>query len=350
MDWKPILISLVILCSFANIIYAQDTLFLKEQSPIVGRLSKINKGKIHFVGDVIGSLRVDIRDVNSIYADRYGYRVRTLDKDFFAAQRFSPHEDDGKIKIFLNEDDEEGIPIDISTLNNVKLIRNNFIDRIDGEIGLGYTYTRNSRIGRWNGELDFVYEAKKNDIELRAEFIFTQDNLPSEDGSIAREREIAEIIHKYYLGPKLNSFALLKYQRNLELNILQRFQQSVGMGFEAYKSNNVLLLLKSGIALNQETSVERDRRTGLFEVPLIVDFELFRLRQPDISVSMGQAFFKGITQWGRTRVDGETKVKWRAFGDFEMKASFYNNFDNMPPGGASSNFDYGMSLGLSYSF
>ncbi len=319
----------------------KDTVYLYQQNPLIGELKRIRYGTMLFRAEDLGNLEIDLNQVKTIRAYGYGYRIQTAQREFIMGV-FKPHEKDGKVTVYDGYEDRTFI---VRNLNDVQLIHKNFFRRIQGRIGAGYSYTRSSAIGRWNGDLVLGYDTERLDVDLRGSIIITQA-----EQVLDRERENLLLTGNYYFDPNWFAFGLGVYQRNLQLGINRRIQQGLGVGIPMVQHKRGNLTLQMGLVTNQEINIEDQRTTNLYEAPIILDFTFFKLNKPKISFTSNQTLFIGLTQGGRYRNDGETRINWEIVNNIDLGINFYNNFDNQPPIPMGSNFDYGLVFNLGYRF
>ncbi|MGN6510570.1 MAG: DUF481 domain-containing protein, partial [Chitinophaga sp.] len=144
--------------------------------------------------------------------------------------------------------------------------------------------------------------------------------------------------------------AMASYQRNISLGISRRFQEGLAIGNKFLLRPHMRAHAVTGVVLNQERSIDGDDSKVLAEIPVLLQYDLFLFSDPKISLSSSQSVFFGVTQAGRIRQDGETKLSWEIFKDFTVDLIFYNNFDNQPPAADSRKFDYSIVFGIGYEF
>ncbi|HSJ66219.1 MAG TPA: DUF481 domain-containing protein [Anditalea sp.] len=328
---------------FINPIYGQnrDTLFLKEQPPLAGKLERIRYGYITFDMDNVGSIDVDLNNVVTLKTAGFGYRIQTANRDFIIGN-FEKHEDVGRVKILSGSDE---IDISIRNLNEVKLLQEKFFDRVEGRIGAGFTLSRFNNVGIYNGDLEVRYDTERLEMLLTGSLIYSQ-----EEGQLSRDRENLLYRTNYYLTPSWHAVGMANYQRNLHLGIARRLQQGGGAGFYVIQHKRAIASVVSGIVINDEFTVNGVRNSWLVEAPLILEVAFFRLSRPEINFRTTQSFFGGITQWGRIRNDGNTRLSWTIINDLDLGLNFYNNYDNRSPAENQSRFDYGLVFEIGFHF
>jgi hypothetical protein len=217
--------------------------------------------------------------------------------------------------------------------------------RFSGSIGIGYSYTRSSNLGRFNADAALRYESSKSELSTTLSGIYTIT-----DSVFSRDREDVQIKYNYYLSTSWFATTFLAYQRNLELGLARRFQEGLGMGNKFITSKSVYAWARVGVVANQEKNTEGIQTGTLWEIFGQLQFNFFRFTKPEISLSMAQTFFYSLSQSGRFRNDGSTSLNWEIIDDLKLSLEFYNNLDSKPPGAEGKKVDYGVVFGISFSF
>ena len=210
---------------------------------------------------------------------------------------------------------------------------------------MGYSYTRSSQFGRLNFDGAVNYSSLKQEINFSFSGIYTVT-----DSGTTRDREDAGLKYNHYFTPRSFSTAFLVYQRNLELGLKRRYQEGLGLGNKFLTNRYIYAWARAGMVLNQEVSTENESSGLLSEAFLQLQFNFFRFEKPEINVDLYESVFFGIAQNGRIRNDGELDINWEMIDDLKLNLGFYTNYDNQPPVAGNRKFDYGIVLGLTYTF
>lgn len=318
-----------------------DTLYLKNQPPLAGKLERIRRGHIIFDLQDVGTIDVDLNKVKTLKTTGFGYRIQTANRDFLIGN-FNLHEDEGRVKIVSGSDE---IDIALRNLSDVRLLHENFLERLEGEISAGMRLSRFDNLGIYNGDIELNYDTERLEMDLTGYIFYVQ-----EEGQISRDRENAIFSANYYLSPIWHAVAMANYQRMLQLGIARRFQQGLGAGLYVLQHKRVITRIITGMMINNEVSVSGFRNAYLFEAPLICELTFFRLSKPEINFRTTQALFTGLSQPGRFRVDGSTRLSWNVVSDFDISLNYYNNFDNRSPENFGSRYDYGLVFEVGFKF
>lgn len=339
---KPVCIVLFIITSgnlFSQTL--KDTLFFMNGSIILGEVKKIKLGVVNFDPDDANDITVQLIKLKTISASGTIFRIETTDEHVYYGRLF-PNPRTGFVSIATAKDTV------IQSLERISVLypfKDDFLDRFDGSVGLGYTYTRSSNFGRINFDLNLSYITKQDEITFAASGIYSMS-----DTSVTRDQENFNLKYNYYLNISWFLTTLLSYQRNLELGIQRRYQEGLGVGNKFIRTKRIYAWVRTGVAINQETSTEDVKSGTLTEIFGQLQFNFFRFTMPKINLDFAQSFYYSLSQKGRFRNDGQTTLSWELISDFNLNLEFYNNYDSKPPASATSTFDFGIVFGISYKF
>jgi hypothetical protein len=216
--------------------------------------------------------------------------------------------------------------------------------RVSGNVGLGYSFTKSSGIGRLNANGTFRYNTQNTQTQLQGDLIWTADTVASE-----RERENLRLGFDYAFSSVWVVGGFVYYQRNLELGLKRRLQEGVGAGVKFPLNSNQIASVLAGVGVNQELNVEGEEKSNT-EAILQINYDLFSFERPNITISLVESMYFSLSQKGRIRSDGDIHLNWELISDFYLDFQFYYNFDNESPATGLPNTDYGIVAGITYKF
>lgn len=332
----------IFLLLFSMLGYSQvkDTVFFLNKSVMVGEFKKMKLGKIEFDSDEVGVVYIKYHKVKTIHVQSYYCRTETIGKRVLYGSILSS-KTPGNIRIHTLKEDVEVKLVDVSSIS---FYGQHFMDNFSGSFGAGYSYTKSSDIGRLNIDGKFKYAKSKLELQLSGSVITTIDS-----SVVNRENEDVSFTSKFLTDTNWYSAVSMRYQRSIELGLLDRWQEGAGMGYKFLQRQHHFARAISGFVVNQETDFEKTRNT-YWEWSTNANYDFFSFSKPNITVSMSQGIYVSLSQKGRIRNEGDLDINWELIDDFSINISFYHNYDRKSPGTDTSKTDYGFVTGLNYKF
>lgn len=317
---------------------ARDTIILRNGQVLIGEVK----------GAQYGEIKIDDRDLKVINVKQYKIRSLTTQRHFkietddkrTLTGLMKASAKDGHVHILLNDGSE--LDVDLMSLNTISAVDQKFFSQLNGSFSTGFSFTKSSDIGQVSLSSNVFYITRYFDYQLSAAMNGTFDST-----GYSRDREDAGFFTAYTFSPTWFAAINLGYQRNLELSIARRYQEMVGLGNKLMVQKYYQLYAITGLVFNQEKSTSGTSANTL-EIPLQLKFNFFKYSQPNIQISTSQIIFFSLTQKGRFRFTGNTSFSWQIIRDFYLTINPYTNFDNQSS--EESNFDYGVSVSVSYKF
>ncbi|WP_276483831.1 DUF481 domain-containing protein [Paraflavitalea pollutisoli] len=333
----------VLASSISFVLNAQvkDTLFLYNQSVLIGELKNITLGKLTIDADDVGLVNIKTTKIRTLRAASHYYRIETTHKKVYYS-RILEDTMPGYIRI-ANQDTI--LSIALEDIANLSSFKNPKAAQWDGSASVGYSFTRSSKIGRLNGDFSLKRTTRRLELSSSYSTIITQT-----DTGWTRDNATGTLTGSYFINTRWQAVAFLQYQRNLELGLARRYQEGLGFTYSIISTNHVRLRTGSGIVLNQELNTEGVTSPTQVEIPFVNTFNFFSFSKPEMDLSSTQNVYFSLSTKGRVRHDGQIKLTWKVITDFSVTLTLYDNYDSKPPGINAATLDYGIVFGLSYSF
>lgn len=319
----------------------KDTVVMKDGTVLSGELKSLKSGKIEFDIDNITIVKIKFDKIQLIKGLSHTYRIETSDRKIYYGN-IRRGDKPETIKIVMGD---SSTVIPLKKVAFMTSFNNKTFKTFSGYVSSGFNYARSSNSGRFNFDGSVRMQSKRTQTELSGNMFVSQT-----DTNWVRDRESLAFSAYYVLNPWISIGGNLKYQRNYELGLARRFQEGVGFMVNLLKHNNFQIRALTGLVVNQEKSTEGIEFPTQVEIPLNFYLEFFKFSDPNISISTNQTAYFSITDAGRVRWDGDTRISWEIINDLALSVQFYHNFDNRPPSGSSRNWDYGTVIGLKYVF
>jgi hypothetical protein len=332
---------LLLIVSFAVIGQEKDTLYFRNGSILVGQLKSISFGKTVFDEDNMDILNIKVTKIRALKANSHIYRLETIGgKTYFTTLEVAS---EGYVLIADENNVAEQIPF--QDIRNLVPLSGKTGELWRGNASLGYSYSKSSGVGQLNSNLNLEYLTRKVEVQLTGSTIINQT-----DSTVELSNANAGLVSSYLFTPVWEASVFLAYQRNLEQGLARRYQEGTGGGANFFSTEHTRMKAITGIVLNQEISIEGVSTPTQVDIPVILSFSFFRFSKPDMTFTLRENLFVGVTQKGRMRQDGQLTLNVKVIQDFYINLQFYHNYDNQPPGENSQKLDYGVVFGLTYKF
>jgi len=319
----------------------KDTLIMKDGTVLSGELKSLKSGRIEFDIDNITVVKIKYDRIQQIKGLMHFYRVETSDRKIYYGHIRRAYEP-GALKVQMAD---SSVIIPLTHIAFITSFDNNSLSKISGYVSSGFTYARSSNSGRFTLDGNAHWQFKRTNTDLTGSMFVSQT-----DTGWIRDRESLALSSFYLLNPWVSIGVNLKYQRNFELGLGRRFQEGIGARVNLLNHNNFQIRALSGLVVNQEKSIEGTPFPTQVEVPVNLYLEYFKFSKPEISITTTQSVYISLTDAGRVRFDGDTRLSWEIINDLALSLQFYHNYDSKPPSATNRNWDYGTVFGLKYAF
>ena len=337
-------IAILILFSFVHQKLAaqgRDTIILRNDQMLIGEVEDARLGVISIDDNELKLQRIKLYKIKVLIVHEK-FKIETIDKNIYYS-KIKFQDKDGWMTI--QEDSGMKLTMPITDIFLLVSLDKSFANRVHGNLTAGFSFTKSNSIGQMNISANAGFATKHMEYGISLSGISSLDS-----GTFSRDNENVSLSASYDLTAAWFLTGIAQYQRNLELNIARRFIEIVGVGNKLFIRNTWQLTMVTGLDFTQQLSTEGISSPQQLEVPVVLRFNFFKFRNPDIQISTSQTGYFSLSDPGRIRYDGQTSFSWQMVRYFYLTISPYSNFDNKPPSGSSSHFDYGVVIGVTYKF
>lgn len=326
-------------------VFAQktDIVVIRNGDNITGEVKSLKDNMLSFKTDDMGTIKIKWDRVLHIVS-KNTFRIELKDGAILLGSLDSTAFD-GFVRVLSGT-----IWTEVKSEDLVGIVKVNqtILGRIDGEISLGYSFTKSSGVHQLNGKFNISYLANRNLSELRSSTILTNQ----QDSIFTNKSDL--ILSQTRLFNK-NWFSSLSWtiQQNTELGIQKRNLATITYGKNIIKQNRMLLLISTGLAGNNEQYLPNTDGTTTpdaldLEAVFKLEFKSFSNNEPEFNIHPYFIVYPSLTDWGRVRTDFNIDLKFELLHDLFFTLTFYNQFDNKDEKGSSS--DYGIITSFGYTF
>jgi len=317
--------------SISGMAQKTDKALLKNGDIITGEIKSLKFAKLSFDMDGPGTIQIKWEFIVKIISD----------KIFQVTMR--------KGQVLITKVDSLFFEKQHATLDDIVeivQIKDKFLQRLDGDINLGFNYAKSNSVVQFNFGSSITYRKPKVETNLKLNSVISNN---AKDSIFSKKQDATiDVYRKLKRSFYLNG--VFGWQQNTELGLENRFLLSLGGGKVLLNNNHQRLLTGTGLSYNVEQSSGTSAYTNNLEALAVIQFKEFRYSSPKISIDAVYTIYPGLSDWGRVRMDIHLSTKLEVFKDFFVGLSFYDIFDNRPPSGAASKNDYGINFTVGYEF
>lgn len=316
-----------------------DTVYLTNGDRITGEVKRFEYGILFFKTDGMGTLNIEFDRIKSFYSTRQFTIQLATGLRFFGSIDTSGT--DGFVNLKVNT---FRIPEPIENIVELYPVEGAFWKRLDGEIDLGYSYTKASTISQLNFSGYTDHRTPKAYTRINVSSIFTdqkdRDRIRKQDYSFLHNRFFKST---WYAGGYIGG------QQNTELSIAYRYYGGMVVGKDLVQNNLQALSGAIGLIYTTEKS-DLDSTIQSLEGAMQWRYRIFKFNDPEIDLNSLLNVYPSFTTLGRVRIEYELKAKFELFNDFYFGLNFYYNYDSRPVDEASSGDDWGITSSIGYSW
>lgn len=339
---KPLLLLTLVwlLCSGALQAQSADTLYFKTGLKLSGELDHMERGMISFSSDELDDQEISTYKISTLAASSYSYRITTIRNMVYYGTLAKA--DSGMVRILTGTDT---LLLPLKELSVIASYDTGFFHNLSGTLALGYVFTKSASLGVLNAYNDIRYFDGRftGDLNMSGITGFTSDGTK-------RIREYVWLTPGYYFTASWQVAGIFSYQRNLELGTSKRFIEGAGIGHQFLVRQHMDAQLIAGVVTTQESAFQGTFHKGLLEAPIILQYNLYLLKDNNFRLQLVQGVFAGLNEGGRIRGEGLIRAAYDIIDTFSVNLIFYNSYDNQPPAKIFSKSDYSLVFGIGYSF
>jgi hypothetical protein len=319
-----------------------DRILLDNHDWITGEIKKLDYGKVSFKTDAAGTIQIKWDRILQIKSDKFFEIGLGRDAKHFGSLDVTKNDEKYKLLIIQEEGELE---VDMNRVVELTPIKNKFWSRIDGNLDMGFSYTKGSDVKQWNSNFNIYYRVTNSLTTISGNSIYTAQ--PENNRTSKQDLGFS---YKYFTKKNFAYSAFSSIQQNSELGLELRTSLGLGYSKSWLRSNSQRLITTVGCIVNQEKDPENKEKQNNMEGLVRIEYNIFRYRDPQINLTSYFDFYPSFTVKGRYRTDLNIQLKYELFNNFYLGLTFYHNLDTKPPESALSSSDWGITNSISWTF
>ena len=316
-----------------------DVVVLRNGDRLTGEVRELNRGRLSLQTDDIGTIDIEWDKVASVDAAAT-FSVEDQDgRQFFGALR--PGLRPAELRIVSTLGDWT---LDLLRVVVIQRLGATFWQRLDGSIDAGVSYTSSSELLKIDLSARIVMTRRTYEVSLDGESTMTRQT----DVEDTRRNNLTLAYGRRYSNHWV-AFGQGQVEQNRELGFDVRGALAAGGGRYLVQSRRQRLLSGLALSVNREKPLEGETTTNI-EAALLLTYDLFAYDFPKVDVYADLVGFASLSDWGRTRLEADVRVKRELVKDFTISLRAYESYDSRPPTAGADRHDYGASFGFGWTF
>lgn len=318
-----------------------DVVTTNDGSVLYGEILQLQYATLHLKTDVAGTLEIEWRKITSITSN-FEYQVELTGGDRHYGT-IEPSEEPLHIKVVGTSETDE---VALSDVVILAPIEHGVLQRLNGSITAGLTYTQANEALQYNIGLDTNYRDRKNYLTLSASSNFNDQ----EDGESSEQSQVSLLASRVSAG-KFGPFGIAALSSNPNQGYDTRTVVGGGVTRLFIESSMNLLSVNLGIVSNREDVVDSTEVDKTAELLTAISYRHYKASSHSPSVDTSLKIFTEISgDTRRNRADFSFNLGWKLIQDFTLNFQLTNTYDSEPPGEGASKNNFVVVTSVGYRF
>jgi hypothetical protein len=333
----------VSLLAGAEPLFAQktDVLILYRGDVITGEVKELNRGKLSYKTDDMGTLSIEWDKVAHLTSTHYFDVENRYGRRYFG--RLAPSDEPGELLVTLSDT----VRVRMLDIVAISRIQASFWSRLDGYVNVGLNFQKANKNQQLNGSGEVKYRGEKWASRLKGSTYFQRQQ--EVEGT---SRNQIELQGERLFGNHWSALTFASLEQNQQLGLELRKTFGLGGARMVIRTNRMTFGLASSLAYAREDYAGDQGATNTVQLPVGADFEFFVFDSPKTDLASDVTVTPILNDLGRWRIDFNARLSYELISDFTIGFQFFDNFDSRPPGTTAdtNTNDYGLTFSLGYTF
>ena len=314
--------------------------FSTAATRLIGEVKNLKQGKLKYKTDQADTIYIKWEYVRFLTSSAF-FEVY----DETGAVYYGSLGTTSEARQLVVEGQERSVVLDMDAVVQFEPIKKSFMERLDGNINLGLSYTSADSSLQYSLDAEVTYRQPKYSETISLNSIQTR-----REGADDILRDSLEFDYTRYHSKRYFGTGSLEFSRNTELGI--DFRTELGYAFGRFNiiTDRQRLSSKVGFSISREDQSGEESSTDSAWGLLGVSYHFFLYHYPKTDIAADLSVQPSLTDWPRTRVNVNLSIQREIVKDFTVNFSVYDNYDSEPPEGANSQHDLAVVLAVGWTF
>jgi len=316
-----------------------DILVLNRGDAITGEVKELNRGKLSYKTDDMGTLSIEWDKIAHLTIKNYFDVENRFGIRYFG--RLAASEEPGQLLIILSDT----VTVRMMNIVAISRIRASFWSRLDGYVDLGFDFQKANDNRQLNGAGEVKYRGEKWASKLSGSTYFQR-----QEGADETSRNNLGLDGRRLFGNHWSAVIFMSLEQNQQIDLDLRKTFGLGAVREMIHTNKMTFSAAASLAYANEDYSNDESTTNTLQAPLLADFAFFVFDSPKTDITSDLTVTPILNDLGRWRIDFNFRLAYELISDFTIGFRFFDNFDSRQPSTGESSNDFGMTFSLGYTF
>jgi hypothetical protein len=317
-----------------------DVVLLRNGNYLTGDIVSLEYGVLSLKTDQMGTIRIEwpaVRSLTSKFAFAVEQRGGAKSYGIIATG------DDGTTLLVGSGESATRIPMD--DVERLSRYSQSFWNRINGNLAVGFTYTKASETSVGSINLNTYYRSTTIDGTLN----FSSNTTRTAEGDDTYRALLSSTV--IFVRQSRNFWGLVgSLERDQALGIDARLVGGAVVGRRLLQMSFTEVTGVAGMVVAQESITSNPQQQTSLEAVLGVEWRVFKFTDPETSLTLGVALYPSLTESDRYRGNANLSLTHKIAGDFTLGLTGYWSADSHPPDPTAEKSDYGLTFNIGYEF
>ncbi|MGH8621536.1 MAG: DUF481 domain-containing protein, partial [Burkholderiales bacterium] len=316
-----------------------DTVVLRNGDRITGEVKSLDRGKLSYSTDDMGTLAIEWDKVVRITSRHYFEVELESGRRYFGALARAARDSEMVVAVAEFSD-----TLDLAAIVRIYPIEASFLRRINGYLDVGFTFQRANRVSQFTLASQVDYRTQQWLARLKLSSYFQ-----GQEQVEGTSRNSASLLTQRTLRERWLAWGSGGLEQNEELGLDLRTLLGAGAGRFLVQTNHTVFQVVGGLTYTHEAFSTGTSASNL-ESLLATELAFFRLDRPKTDLRTALAVYPSLTDLGRVRLELDVRLAYEVLKDFTVSLTLFDDFDSRPPGQDGTTNDFGTTLSLGWTF
>lgn len=335
-----IFVSCLLLCWGAQAAPKTDIVELINGDRLTGEIKTLGQGLLTLKTDAMDTVYVKWENVRALRTEQY------LEVELRSGQRHFgsvPEQRTAQIEIVDGGNGKRQLLPLAEVVRIDPIERGRLLKRLKGNLSLGYNFTKASDVET------FTFDGQlRSRTDLREWELDGSANVTAQSGPDATMYELSGSYSRF-LARRRYYVGRLMFESNTELGLDLRTSVAGGLGYFIKQDAHREWAAIGAVAVNDEQYAGESRKNSVDAI-IGTRYSYYRFKPLNADLDFTLALIPSLTESGRVRSDANLYLRWELVDDLYFEVSMYGKYDSQPGVEANSEYDYGTTTSIGYSF